>query len=570
MVVKKAVNGDFRKLLLTAFIFSGMAALIYEITWIRPLQFLLGSTIYTISIIFATFMLGLALGSLIISKHIDKTKNLPKTYALLEIGIGLYGILLLSIFNLLPKVYNSLYFLHTNFYLFEAVQFLLVFLVLLIPTTLMGATFPVMAKFYTQEKIGKGIGEVYSANNLGAVIGSFAAGFILIPLFGITASIIFAGAINLLIALIILPRVDKQFSKKILPVVIAVFLLLAFVGNYNIKQMHSGGFYRTHPEVKTMGEIVYYKEGVYATVTVRELPVRGHSLFINGYGQGGDEIQDLRVNFLLAYLPTLIKTESGNADQNASKDALVIGLGTGMTSGQLAQLTKVTTVELEPAFVEATNYFRLFNQNVLENENHRLVVDDGRNYLLKNKEKYDVIVSEPTNTWQSFSTQLYSKEFLEIVKEHLDENGLFVKWVPIYTMGVEDFRSFYKTFSSVFPYTAAFANMKSDEGTPVKFETSEVILIGSKKKIEITKDKLKENYNSLSEQSKQYLEAIKLGSGEKIYHLLLFTGEDMQGYGKDSELVTDDRPILEFSTAKKMLNQNPTAVIRDIVNFIKK
>ncbi|HLC88860.1 MAG TPA: hypothetical protein VJG49_02375, partial [Candidatus Nanoarchaeia archaeon] len=127
--MKKAVNGDFRKLLLTAFIFSGMAALIYEITWIRPLQFLLGSTIYTISIIFATFMLGLALGSLIISKHIDKTKNLPKTYALLEIGIGLYGILLLSIFNLLPKVYNSLYFLHTNFYLFEAVQFLLVFLV---------------------------------------------------------------------------------------------------------------------------------------------------------------------------------------------------------------------------------------------------------------------------------------------------------------------------------------------------------------------------------------------------------------------------------------------------------
>src|SRR3989344_3917815 len=199
MVVKKAVNGDFRKLLLTAFIFSGMAALIYEITWIRPLQFLLGSTIYTISIIFATFMLGLALGSLIISKHIDKTKNLPATYALLEIGIGLYGVLLMSIFNLLPKVYNSLYSFHTNFYLFEIVQFLLVFAVLLIPTTLMGATFPIIAKFYIKEKIGKGIGEVYSANNLGAIIGSFATGFILIPYFGIKGSIIFAGLVNIIV-----------------------------------------------------------------------------------------------------------------------------------------------------------------------------------------------------------------------------------------------------------------------------------------------------------------------------------------------------------------------------------
>ena len=121
---------------------------------------------------------------------LDKINKLPKTYALLELGIGLYGILLLSIFALLPKVYNSLYFLHENFYVFEFVQFVLIFLILVIPTTLMGMTFPVIAKFYTKEKIGKGVGEVYSANNLGAIIGSFAAGFILIPLIGIKGSIL--------------------------------------------------------------------------------------------------------------------------------------------------------------------------------------------------------------------------------------------------------------------------------------------------------------------------------------------------------------------------------------------
>src|SRR3989338_5161852 len=167
---------NLRKLLLIAFVLSGMAALIYQVTWIRPLQFLLGSTTYTISIILAVFMGGLALGSYLIAKHVDEIKNLPRAYGLMEIGIGLYGVLLLSIFNLLPKVYNNLYWLHGNFYVFMVVQFALVLLVLLIPTTLMGATFPVVAKYYTQS-IGKGIGEVYSANNICAIFGSFGAGF---------------------------------------------------------------------------------------------------------------------------------------------------------------------------------------------------------------------------------------------------------------------------------------------------------------------------------------------------------------------------------------------------------
>ena len=205
---------ELRKLLLIAFVFSGIAALIYEVTWIRPLQFVFGSTTYTISIIFAAFMGGLALGSWIISKYVDGIKDLPKTYALFEIGIGLYGVLLLSIFNLLPGIYDNLYSLHTNFYLFEIVQFLIVFLVLLIPTTLMGATFPVIIRFYTEQKIGKAIGEAYAANNLGAIIGSFAAGFILIPLIGVKGSIIFAGSINILIGSMIISRTGKGKGVK--------------------------------------------------------------------------------------------------------------------------------------------------------------------------------------------------------------------------------------------------------------------------------------------------------------------------------------------------------------------
>lgn len=200
---------DLRKIILIAFIFSGIASLIYEVTWIRPLQFLFGSTTYILAIIFGAFMAGLSLGAYIISKRVDRIKDLPKTYALLEIGIGIYGVLLLSVFNVLPGIYDAIYALHGDFYIFKTIQFLIIFLVLLIPTTLMGATFPIVARFYTKEEIGKHIGEVYSANTLGAIIGSFGAGFILIPLIGIKGSIIFAGSINILIGSVVLWRADK-------------------------------------------------------------------------------------------------------------------------------------------------------------------------------------------------------------------------------------------------------------------------------------------------------------------------------------------------------------------------
>jgi len=547
---------NIRRLMLIAFVFSGIAALIYELTWIRPLQFLLGSTVYTISIIFAVFMFGLALGSLIISKYVDKIRNLPRIYALMEIGIGLYGVLLLSIFNLLPKIYNSLYGLHTNFYFFEFVQFSLVFIVLLIPTTLMGATFPVISRFYIRENIGKGIGEVYAANNLGAIIGSFSAGFILIPLLGIKSSIIVAGIINLILGFVILLYTTRDdLYKKIILIVLILFMVFGFFGNYSIQEMHSGGFYRTDAVYEDVGDVVYYEEGVYATVSVREI-FEGKSLFINGKGQGGSSITDLRVNYLLSHLPLLIEPEINKA--------LVIGLGTGTTSGQLAQYTNVKTIEIELKVLEASDYFSEFNLNVLENPNHEIIIDDGRNYLLRNNEKYDVIIPEPSDPWQSFSTNLFSKEFFELAEEDLSENGLYLQWVPIYQMSVEDFKSTYRTFNSVFPYVVGFVNIKPTENTPVKFETSEIILIGSKNEIKINEQIFNKNYEILSEESKRHLRAIRLDSGKDILNLLLFDSRALVDYGKNSKIITDDNLILEFSTSKNVLNQNPKQVIEGL------
>ena len=174
--------------------------------------------------------------------------------------------------------------------------------------------------------------------------------------------------------------------------------------------------------------------------------------------------------------------------------------------------------------------------------------------------------------------QLYSKEFLELVKSRLNENGLFVKWIPIYTMSVEDFRNLYKTFDSVFPNTIAFVNIKESENLqiinrnenfPEKFEATQIIFIGSQNQINLDNKTFNTNYNLLSKQAKENLNAIQLSSGEKILNLLLFDSLEIKDYAKDAELVTDDKPILEFSTAKKVINPNPKEVIQDINQFLK-
>ena len=112
-------------------------------------------------------MLGLALGSLLISKYSDKIKNPLSAYGIMELGIGIYGIMLVPLFNMLPDAYRAIYPFSQHFYLFELILGLAVFVLLLIPTTLMGATFPLIAKYVSEKSRGEGVGKAYSANNLG-------------------------------------------------------------------------------------------------------------------------------------------------------------------------------------------------------------------------------------------------------------------------------------------------------------------------------------------------------------------------------------------------------------------
>src|SRR3989338_2461352 len=152
-----------KKILLIAFTISGTTALIYEIVWSRPLQLIFGSTIYAVSTILTTFFVGFALGSFLFRNVADNTKNPEKLFSILQLGIGLYGLIILWLFKVLTPMYLSLNL--------PILQFLLLFIVIIMPATLFGATWPVINKAYigiNTTQIGKDSGKLYAFNSFGS------------------------------------------------------------------------------------------------------------------------------------------------------------------------------------------------------------------------------------------------------------------------------------------------------------------------------------------------------------------------------------------------------------------
>jgi spermidine synthase len=164
------------RILLIGYGLSGFAALVYEIAWTRILSLLIGSSVYAFSLMLTAFIFGLALGSILFSGFIDRRKDLVLFLAVIEMMIGFSALLVAPFFGRLPLfiVKMILQFSH-NFWLLQLAEFGLVFLLMLIPTTMMGAAFPLASRIYTRTiaVVGSSVGSVYAANTLGSILWEF-------------------------------------------------------------------------------------------------------------------------------------------------------------------------------------------------------------------------------------------------------------------------------------------------------------------------------------------------------------------------------------------------------------
>lgn len=201
-------------LLFVCFFLSGAAALMYEVVWMRMLTQIFGSTAYAVATVLAAFMAGLAIGSYVFGRLASARRNLLLLYGVLELGIGVYGFLAPLFFHAARGVYGPLFWLYelspTGFNL---LLFVFSFILLAVPTFLMGATLPLLSQFFVRSSahLGRRVGDLYATNTLGAVFGCALAGFYLIPLLGLSGTVYTAAIANFVIAgLIILASVAQK------------------------------------------------------------------------------------------------------------------------------------------------------------------------------------------------------------------------------------------------------------------------------------------------------------------------------------------------------------------------
>ncbi|MDP1808564.1 MAG: fused MFS/spermidine synthase [Actinomycetota bacterium] len=445
---------------------SGVAALIYEVVWFRALTNTIGGTIYSFSILMAAFLAGLAIGGRWGGIYAGRSKNLFKAFGLLQLGIGLFGTAVFYIVNRLEPVYGLLYYkLRLSFGGFTVAQMALVFFLLLVPTILMGANFPIVVKIWSERRkeIGRNAGDIYAINTWGSVLGTMAAGFILVPMLGLRWSNLTAGLINLSLAVLAFVFAgSRQLKWVVLPAFFSVQLLLLFSAappglafGYGVADKYDS--FAQFKEAVAGLKTVFDKESDYGRVQVfkERLPKGTQLILVNGGRVEGSTGADAGTQRLVAYLPRVIHKKP--------RSLLNIGLGTGMTLATAVddnRLTRLDNVEINRAVyeaVEAVLYPGLFNDTRLT-----AIEDDARHYLALTKQKYDIIISEPSYPTSEAQAHLFTQEFYKIVKNKLAKDGIFVQWLPGYLLNQHEIWTATKTLATVFPNLYVWMSGPSD------------------------------------------------------------------------------------------------------------
>ena len=511
---------------------SGFCALAYEVLWTRIMVFFLGSTTYAFATMLAAFLFGIALGSMVLARWVDRIKQPVAIFGIIQLGIGLFALILMPAFE---GLYGMSSALQSTFGASRFWTFFSCFLVMCLPTFLMGASFPLVTKIYTgsARQLGKSIGNVYAVNTVGSILGAFCAGFILIPLLGIRPSIVLTVALNSGIGclLILKSRWQTETGKAFLqgigigmPILnagLAVILLLTV----NQPLFLKSAIFKTQRPGDTL---VDYNEEVDATVTTLKDDEGVYRLYVDTNQAADASRWDSPSHRVIAHLPLLLHPRP--------KRALVVGFGMGLTSHSITQHgVKVDAIELSSGVLSAARkHFAHVNENVFENPQFNYKLNDGRNHILMTKTKYDMISTGIIHPLVSAgSSNIYTADFYRLCRRILTEDGIMCQWVPLHRLPEDHYKMIVRTFIEVFPETTLW----------YKYTPDFVILIG-------TREPLRINYKNFIDRAR--IASIREGlaaddlDGMSLLDSFMMGPETVHKYVGAGPIHTDNRPRLEF------------------------
>lgn len=529
------------------YLVCGFAALAYEMLWNRILVLHLGSSVYAYSVTLAIYLLGVTLGAAIMSSLLHKVKRPRLLFAILQGGIALDVIVTILQFGMLAENLGSLY----KFVPAGSQAFYLIFLmlgvaqILLIPTLLFGASFPLAVHLFVTHNasVGKDTGTLYMFNTIGNILGSFLTGFVLLPLIGAQRSLLLAGSLNLGVAIFMLWKSEISFAKKwgsvaiFIPAFYGGYLLLTFP---NQAILTAGVFLNDRQDTI---KLLAVEEDVYATVTVEEhSQVRGdwRQLSVNGTNVAGTSSELFSIQKLQGHLPLLLHKNP--------KSVLHIGFGSGGTAWAVSRypVEHITIAEINKSVIEkASEYFLDINHGVLNDPRVKVVFTDGRNHVLATPEKYDVILSDSIHPRFSGNGSLYTYEYYQLLKHRLNSGGVVSQWLPFYSLTPENFKMIIKSFYEVFPNTTIWY--------PNSTINEYVIVIGKLDDPLIDYPTIEAGLRRPEVQAD--LQEIETATPYKILDYFLFANEQVGEFVKNVPMHTDNNMAVEYISGRNIDRQ---------------
>ncbi|MDQ2068810.1 fused MFS/spermidine synthase [Natronospira bacteriovora] len=463
---------------------TAFAALVCQVAWVRVMELVLGASVFAVTIVLGLFLAGLGLGAFAVAALLRHGQLFARAVFIILALLSALAILASTwLFQYLPELYVQL---HSAWSIAQVpgrvlqLQFLIAALVVFLPTVFLGGLFPASLQVVIAHnaQTSRHTGRLFAWDTVGSIAGSVTAGFLLIPLLGIDNSLRTA-MLLLVLAAGVLALAGRE--RRLLRAVALPGFLLLMIGTLlmpawdralmtSAVYQYSSAYLQHGAEnlashLRGQSEVIYYRDGLTSTVTVLE--GRGgdgewRAIAVNGKIEGSSE-SDMPSQRLIAHIPLLMRP--------VTESVAVIGMGTGSTAAAVAThpVKTVDVVEIEAAMVEGARLFHDVNAQVHENERVTLHVTDGRLFLNMHPDRYDLIISQPSNPWMAGASDLFTREAFQRGARALREGGVFAQWVQIYNLSPQNLTLLLRGFSDVFPHVYVFKTL----------EDSDLLLLGA-------------------------------------------------------------------------------------------
>lgn len=540
-------------LIVAAFALTGFCSLAFEVLWTRMLAIVFIGTTYAYTTMLATLLCGIALGGATAASLIDRRvfKHYTALFGLLCAAIGIACIAMLPVFAGLPDRLTAMR-IGAGHQWGAMVRglFVLSASALFVPSFLLGMTFPVAVRAATsgEGRVGEGVGRLYAANTFGGVLGALAGGFLVLPALGVHNGSLFLGGLLVAGGLVLIAAAREtpfwNRAASMSAAVIGCALLLPILPEDTGRALNRWF-------VPADERVIHYAEGVEGTVLVSEPSDHptgsDRVLWINAVQATASIEKGVRMNRFQGGLPLLF--------DRPLDEALFMCFGSGITAGTLGQweFERIDAVEISRDVLEAAPFFAHDNFSVTENPRINFIVEDGRNFLLTTKQRYDLITFEPMPLALAGVSTFYTEDYYRLCRARLKPGGLVSQWIPLHSLTPALVRDLARTFVAVFPESCAF------------FINADLFLVGSNAPLTIDPDLAAERL--AQPRMQEALAPFGLDDPVEFLSSFFMGPEALAAWAGEGPIMRDDRPWAEFVAPKVMFDRQVDLALREMQPF---